>query len=605
MTKFGQLELKRKNKTEVHFMPEANMNIFSDALRDRAENIDRELEDNKIIFSSEVEKMTEEERIAFYENKHREELLPRDREANASEREKRRLRKTARSQAKNSNVRYVKLRSKVHELAKDYIVNKQIADESFAVERIERFSIPWSYTRAKKKQVAALKKNARACYERYLSVKHLYTDMESNDSQNIDLFNMVANEYENAYKEWNHMKSLADELCVVPVKKISERENDEYREMNKRADCDFMKVDHNFMNGFRDQITKQDIDWDEDFDAELDKLEKERKGLNGNKDNYRDYEVDINTLKVKSFLNKEMDKLINEKKQLNQGKVPTKAEIEKDVNEYLKKVFDKGELRFRCKCGAALGILGEKMKGDDYEELVKKWYTSECQNGYKDLFRFGYCGGDDATEYQGRKKDALSGYGEISIKIKKEKFKDSTSFIVGNSYGNYENQKARAISNPDILAVGNNLKAVYERAIEIKNGARLLSPEQEANIVSKYDNRTYFECHYASNIDASTISEITFIDAIKEDGASKEMIIKDIRENKNLREVYGFVKYINANPEEFGREKNDPLKITVWTGDGMTFNFEDIKYILETEPKTKKCNNDDSLFLEGDVRYGI
>jgi len=589
MTKLGQLELKRKNKTEAQFMPVDRMNIFSVTLSNRAANMERELEDNKKIFSSEVEKMSDEDRLLFYENKHNVEILPADRAANASEREKRKLRKRARSMAKKSNGRYVKLRKKVFDLARDYSVRKNPAGENFSVKRIEGFKTPSSYSKEQKRKVATLKNNAGKCYARYLSMKCLYTDMENGDSENVEVFNMVANEYEIAYAEWKHMKSLADCLCSVSVKELSEDEKKEGKAKNKRSEEELWEYSPEkvvFNHGFDEQIKKKYIDWDVDFDNEIQKLELEKNGISGNKRDEFDYDVEINTLKVKKFVKGEMEKLIEENKQ--QGKNLTVSKIEKDVNAYLKKVTDKCELRFRCPYEAVLGILGGKMHSGNYDELMKKWYSSKAKESTSNLFTFGYCGGDDATEYQGIDNDNLNVYGYFSVKLNKEKFEDSTSVIVGNSHGNYEKQKGRDLQNPDILAVGNNLRSVYNRAQEVKKGAKLLSAEQEANIVSKYDRKTYFECHFRKTIEASGISEITYMFNREEINDPEMNFERYIQNNKDIREIYSFVKYINANPKDFGREGLEPLKLSVWTNDGKTFDFEDMKYILEKAPALKK-----------------
>jgi len=592
MTRLGQLKLERKNREDVQCMLMEMNNVFDENLSNRAEHIEREIEDNKMVFSREVEKMSDEERLSFYERKNEEKLLPADRETNASEREKRRLRKRARSQAKSSNKRYVKLRRKVYELAKDYNVGKQNLGENFDVESVERFEIPSYYTKQQRNEVMVVKKNVRKCREKYLSLRRLYTDMENGDNENIELFNMVANEYENAYGEWNHMVRLAEELGIVENQEPEIVENTcdnmSYEEKEEAEEAEERK--HNaevenirFLKAYNEQIKKQDIDWEEDFDTELEELESEFETLKAKKDknailaSTHDYQVEINTLRAKSLLKKEMDEIIEEKRQQNTGKVPTRKEIENEVNNYLKKVMGKAELRTRSTYKEIMTTLKEKMyRGRLCDNYVENMFTSKCKSKFFERFRFGFCGGKNPTEYEDGKRTMENG--EISVKLNKAKYIKTTSVLLQEEFGGDVEIKARDISDPDILATVYNLKAVYKRALEVKNGAELLSPDEEARIMSSEGKRLGFHCAFLEDIDASTISEMTYMNI---SGASKEEITEAIRNNNELKEIYMQVKQINANPERYKRDKHDPLMLTVRAKDGTMISYKTIKSIYE------------------------
>jgi len=583
MTKL-QLDLKRKEKRNANNAN--NVNIFSVGLNAKVVSMDREIENNKAIFSRDVEKMTDADRLAAYERKYNEDLLPERREADAADRETRKLRKRARSMAKNSNKRYSKLRKKVKDLAGSYAHTAGVDDFDFTVDIIKKFRVPASYSEQDKKAVYALKKNAKGCYQRYLNMKKLYEDMNNNDDEHIEFFNVVVNEYEIAYGEWAHMKELAETLCSVNIRKFTEEEKKKLAAKNKRNDASSRMTyqDGDFKDAFAEQIEKKTTDWNADFDKEIKKLEEE-KATSEEKIDVIDYDVEINTLKVKKFLKNEMDKIIKEKKEQENIEL-TYEEIEGEVNTYLKKVVENAELRFRCDITAAMGILGSRMYSTTYKELVNKYYSSKVSEKYDNLrylFNFGYAGGKDATEYQGYSFDDLKYYGNISVKLNKKKHKDYTGFIVGNSYSNYEVVKTRAITDPDILAVGKNLWNVYDRAIKVKNGEKLLSAEQEANEIGMYQFKSYLECHFSKRIDAENIDEITLMYTDRKLPKDKAGIIETISNDKSYRELYNYVKYINENPESFGRREDDPpIKITIWTNDKRTIDFDGVKYIFET-----------------------
>ena len=250
---------------------------------------------------------------------------------------------------------------------------------------------------------------------------------------------------------------------------------------------------------------------------------------------------------------------------------------------------------------------------DSYNTLVKKQYSANTKLTAHQSISFGSLGGDTAKELgaYGGPKDFLAAYGKVSFKLNKEKMKGRVTFMAGNSMGHtkkdygligntsfYDLKHGRAayIDNengeaPDITCCGENLMAIYERARQLKENdwKDMNSAEHEAphTIVDK-PNQIYYEAHFHGQVGAAEIDEATMVMSTREKGpkwnfdrgATWKATVKDIKNNKEIRDMYDFINIINENPEIYGRQGMEELKLTLWDLNGNMVSYDELKEIF-------------------------
>lgn len=547
-----------------------------------------------------------------------------------SDRQKNKLKKDAKKLVRTTKTRRKEMRQKVEKMANTYMESNGLSTTSGQIEYVKQAKVFNDVSKEEKLMVDAVKKTAPIAYKRYVSYgNYLAGLLKGEKSEKTDkLITFVTKEYEKAKSEWENINSKIESgklKMEVPIKVMSEADHDNViHEYNKKNP--YHMIDKPYPDTFsidtlltpkvgddyfepgemKSMLKKRKIDWSKNycFDTkgkskeESDEIKKQRDEVkNGLGDEYLEDCFD-----VLGHIQSQMEEIIKEEKDKN-GVDVTKEEIDELVTTYLKKVVSNSEFCFRCNNDAFMGIIhnySNSRASDKYDSMFAHFYQQHyIPKNYKGVAQgtltYGYLGGKNAKEYFGYKneeKDTLSLYGNLSIRLNKEKFKDSVGFVVGNSLGHYktfegepiDRVRGRNTKDPDILCAGNSLKALYKRAKEVKaNNWKTESPEQEAKYVSRSDGDQYkyFEAHYVGPISAPQIDEVTYIwdselsndiEAIKKAGTFKK--------NTGLRESYEMIKFINANKEKFSREDMPDMKISVWDKYGHTVTFNDLKMIF-------------------------
>ena len=345
------------------------------------------------------------------------------------------------------------------------------------------------------------------------------------------------------------------------------------------------------IGGFNSMIEKHTIDWDKSIEQVIAQYEAEIKSYEGKEDSKSKRMVSglrkkIGDMEVERYIRPKVYELVEKKRK--EGIEITPKQVEEKINKYLETVANKASLRFRASAESTGYILtGRNVCAEvkEYNELRKKMYDPmDLIPTTRGNITFGYLGGNSATEcvgYLNPEMDKLQNYGSISIKLRRDKVKDRTGFVCGNSLYNYDRERARSIEHPDILAVDGSLEKVYERAVQLdKNGGEMFSAEQEA--LETINDRTgliYFEAQYLGKVGAAEIEELTYI--YKGDMTDK---VNGIIEDTGFINLYNDVKMINSNPSDYEREEGAPeIKISVWDSFGHEMSWEDVKFKMEAK----------------------
>lgn len=531
---------------------------WSDQQLQTAQTLSQSFKNDSVLSMVHTETMTPEEMESAYNNKYVEKLNVK--KANEGSREMKRVRKSAAAKAKNA----MELQKKLMELADDGTDYQRKVDNNATLKRIALSTDI---------EIGPLKVHAPTIYLRGQKLTHAVEVLEFHKEEMPELYEYAKTELAQAQSEWRRIKEL---MCKPTVNEVRAK-----KERNTR--------------GLNEYNGKIDVPLTDIYKAELRKNQKKRVIYGKNK-------TDI---EIPAEMKQELDHQMDIIKRAFPG--VTEEEVENTVNEYLERMLDKAEYRMRANPNAVIGILNErahcKSNEVSYNNLVKKMFCNRTDNpDASQIINFGYLGGKKASDFVGYKSksgtesDPLGLYGKVAIKLDKKRFIKKgghVSFQVGNSLGNLNTKHSRsAIVDkekgwaPDITCCGRNLYSVYKRAAELKKDGwkKMTSPEQEAKYVAVNEGSyMYFEADYQGQISSGEIEELTYI---ADTGIiSLKAQKKNLRDNKEFKNLYEMVNIINNKPSEYGREGMPPLKLTVWDKNGHGFSFEEVISIMEADEK--------------------
>lgn len=512
----------------------------------------------------------------------------RGRDTHASDRDIRR-----RAEKKTSTA--VKLRKMLQELGNTGRIFDEIIKSDYTIIRLNGFNKKKNpgMSPADIKKYETLKKRAPKVYERLLKLEHVNVLLAGKEGQYPELCQFAQTELQQAQNEWVHVQSMAEGMTYKPT--IN-------KEAEKRQLADRRKPVEPGEEQKKDKVTELD----EAYKTEL------RENLKPRDPNL---ELNIDTSGKKYYFG---DEAIDYTLTLQMNKIKerdpsaTPKEVKAVVTEYLKKLAESSELRFRVNPNAAVSILNsryrsskQKGKANNYTSFINQQFSTTTKLKSYEAISFGILGGKNAKEFSGiGGTDACRQYGTVSIKLKKDKMRGRATFTCGNSQGTkstpelpqpgisfYEMKRARDVfGEPDISNCGDNLADIYFRAKELKeNGYKdIKSAEQEAlHVISDRPKQKYFEVQFHGQVGASEIEELTVMMSVKEGNKgnwdlSNLQDLEEIKQDPDVRKVYDAVNIVNAHPEEYGRTAEDgEMKVTLWDCHGNTLTFDDLKFIME------------------------
>ena len=522
-------------------------------------------------------------------------ITQRKRDPHASDREIRR-----RAEKKSSSA--VKLRKMLQELGNTGRSFDEIIKSNYTIFRLNSFNKKKIKGMSDDdiKKMETLKKQAPKVYERKLKLEHVNVLLTGKEDQYRELFQFLQRELIQASNEWEHVENMANQVTYTPsINKETERLQLE----NKRKEVE-KGEQHK-----KDKYTELD-------QAYKDELAEHLKPIDN------DLELDLNAMKRKAFLSEkeQMDYVLTEQMQIIKEKDPsaTPQGVKTIVKEYLKKLADASELRFRVHANAVTSILNSRYrsaydgKSGKYASLMEKQFSQNTKLKTYEAFSFGILGGKNAKEFSGfGKGDACEQFGTVSFKLKKDKMAGRATFTCGNSMGQikdedlymkslsfYDVKHARSVHGDiDIAGCGANLSAIYFRAKALKENdyKDIQSAEQEAlTVIGDRGIQKYFEAQLHGQVGAAEIDELTIVMSNKEKkkreddeetpkwNFSKMEDLEAIKNNPDVKQIYDAVNIVNKNAEEYGRKPEDgDIKVTLWDCYGHTVTFEDLKFIME------------------------
>lgn len=634
-----EFEFKKKEKTEFKQSQEISEKQMTGLVAlDNEYDVNAFAYENALSQMSEEEK--EAARIKLEEG-YNAEMLQAKKDQAVSDREKKNIRKKAAAKSKNTAKRTKAFRQKMNAFMSEQAKSAGYVGNSLTLSGLESLKADKTMSKEKKANLATLKKNAPLLYGRLKSMETMLENMRNAQSGgDTGMLSFLEAEYRETQRQWEEMEHKISQMMPVTLPEESTVQSkltfhsqnyevneclfadlnvEEYRHgkpmtlneddcsltdpINTEIEKNLQKKEFNWERDIQKEFDESNVEKTKLHDVykknqkEYDELEKRRRQLtdpeykrfrelgkivSDGKEAFRNAEKKAKDLEVEVHVKKQMQQIIDESPEPK----PTFADIEKTVNSYLKKVADSAELRFRASPGGVVGILqGRSMcnASDDYNEMVHSMYSPNTQLTVKSNLTFGYLGGGNAKEYVGNgnggKNDILARYGKVSLRLNKDKMKNRTAFVVGNSYGNYQTERGRSLNHPDILSAGTYLQDTYKRAKEVEQGAKLESAEREA-VKNGCGGNYYFECHYLGRISAQEIDEVTLVLDGQKLNMKPEVLREEFKNNQNLKDMYDQVNIVNSHLKDYGREDGNPIKLTVWDNAGNSLSFNDIKSIF-------------------------
>ena len=613
-------------------------------VRDMNEKLSSEANDTKVMRARSLEHYTLDEVKTQYQERYESKLRQRD--LNASDRQ-------IRERAESKTGTAMKLHKKLQNLCGSLKGFKDVVNLNYTVQLIGSYN-PGQHKKLDKddtKKLGTLKKKAPEIYERFLKLEHVNSLLNGKQNEFPEFCDFARQELERAKSEWERAKELASELVVAKsfddveleeepeeknVKKINPKisktkeknqlanykslhnkyidyqkmrsmkagkEKDELEDRYQKNKINDAHLDQEYIMELRDNLKKKTVDWSIVEDKKFNDLKKKV-----SKDNYDPADA------MNYILAYEMRKILAAHKGV------TPQEVEKTVNEYLKKMVQKSEFHARIKGSIATAILDTRYRGGNstaYSELIEKQFSANSTLKPSQCISFGSLGAKNAKGILGPKPgtDPVRGYGNVTIRLNKKKMKGRVSFVCGNSKGMvvgaegglkqgcqldyYDIKHARSAyidekngHEPDITACGLNLSKIYERARELENnnwnGLEDGGREASKTIVDRQDG-IYFECQYHGNVSAAEIDEVSYIlNTSKQLDLSKMSEndkIDELAKSETFREMYDHINIINKNAEIYGRKGMKDMKLTVWDMFGHTMSFEEVKALMEKKIK--------------------
>ncbi len=531
----------------------------------------------------------------------------RQRDSRASDRE---IRK--RAEKKTSSA--IKLRKMLQELGNTGKSFDEIIKTNYTIFRINSFNKKNNPDMPEEdvKKYQTLKKQAPKVYERLLKLEHVMNILVLKDQKYQQLYQFAQMELNQARNEWEYVQHMANRINYKPtINKEAERRQLEARRKDvpkgeKHKRDKYTELDEAYKNELKENLKVDRGNPKFNLEADLDKLKKR---------GYLDDQA-------------EMDFILTQQMNLIKKSDPeaTPEKVQAVVTEYLKKLAEKSELRFRVHTKSVESILNTRYrsayggKGGKYQSLMEKQFSKNTSLKTHEAFSFGILGGKNAKEFSGFGSfDACRQFGKVSMRLNKEKMRGRATFTCGNSMGSIEDDKipgmhsvnfynikrARSVYDDiDISNCGNNLASIYFRARNLKENdyKDLQSAEQEAlKVIHDRGNQMYFECQFHGQVGPAEIDELTIVmsnkiesksamtEALKQRDMSVPMWdfskmedLDELKKSPDIKSVYDTVNIINKHPEEYGRDpQGEEMKVTVWDCYGHTISFDDLKFIME------------------------
>ncbi len=562
------------------------MNSITDTLK-------KEKNDEKVLTVNGLEEFHSDEMQAKYTEKYK--AVYRGKDANASDR-------TIRERAEKKASDAMKMRKKLQELCASSGDFKDVVDSNFTIYRINSFKKKNNPTMSAEdeKKVKALKKQAPKVYTRYLQLTRAFNMLTSNREKYPELYSYAERELDQATREWEYVQQMSQMVKFTPI--IDSKK--EAAQLKARAAVHGkdrkVTLDETYKKDLAEHLKPKNIKWNIDYKTQKNNIMLQEK-----------YHMDI-------VLAEQMDKIIKEEKEANND--VSIEQVEELVNEYLAKVADSSALRIRVSAGAVAPILNSRyhsskddQQSDYYSYMQKMQFSWKSKEKTYNTFSFGILGSKDAKGFSGNgSTDTCSQYGNVSLRLNKEKMRGRATFMVGNSMGNlpklgynfYNIKHGRSVFTengvkPDIAACGANLYRTYKRAKALKanNWKDLLSPEKEALEVAKdkkYKDayiQQYFEAQFHGQVGPGEVDEVTMIMSKKDSDSkvdnaqwdfSKKEDLMALKKNKSVRDIYDTVNIINKNPKAYDRVGMEEMKVTLWDCHGNTLSYDDLKFIMES-----------------------
>ena len=564
MSEFSVVKKKQehvfKSNDEIFGLQERQTDWSEQQMSD-AKSLDQQIQQDEILLSVHTADMTVGEMKSAYENSYIEKINTK--KASEGSREHKKLKKQVAGKVDNA----MDMHKKIMALADDGTDYDAMMKNSFSLQRVMA---------TKDKSMQGLTKTAPLVFERALKLTHAMDVLEYEKDTMSSLYNFAKESLDSAKKEWQRIEEL---INVPEIDKDEEEKQLAEREKNENELKTVTSVDVEYEVDFMDSVKQRKL-----YDGKV-KTEAEKK---------KEIPIDPKVLKT---IEEQMKKIKAEFPDI------TEKEIEETVNDYLERIVEKSEFRMRAFPDAASQILQTRARGgksENYDNMLKKWFSKDTKHTFQQIGNFGYLGGKNAADYvnkNGQEKsigDTLLAYGCVSIKLDKKKFRQRgfVSFVVGNSLHHYEEKQGRSAEKtqgkPDILSCGKNLYDVFKRAHELKKNdyKDMLSAEQEANFVSFDDpGYRYFEAEYQGPLGTSEMEELTYMFTKNKNVNFKNPEDKKrIRKEGELVKLYKQINIINKNPEKYGRSKEDKkLKLTVWDANGNTISYNELIAIMETK----------------------
>lgn len=569
------------------------------------------------------------------------ESVARNRDAQATDRQIK-----ERAEVKTSTA--MKLHKKLQALCGSLKGFKEVVNLNYTVQLINSYSTKRHIGLSKEdsKKLSTLKKKAPGIYERFLKLEHVESLLRSKQDEYPDLYEFAQQELERAKNEWETAEQMASTLVVLKpdqvqekpkAKKKSDNKSDKKRiapkidKAKEKAQNELFKSLHNRFNSEsklteeqykNNKINDARLDVDYIYDLEENLAQKtydwsfldEKKFNELKKKVSKQYPDPKDTMDY--ILGREMKKILAAHKDV------TPQQVEKTVNEYLKRVVQKSEFHARVKANLVILILNTRYRTNDnkdYIELKEKQFSKKSNLKPSQSFSFGSLGGTDARSILGDKpgEDPVSNYGNVTLRFNKDKLKNRVTFVCGNSKGMhngeevglkngsalayYDAKHARSAYiddetglAPDITACGSNLASVYERARELeKNNWEGLEHGGKEALKCISETEKYFECQYHGNAGVAELDEVTYImnlgykmyDLTK---MTEEEKVTEFVKDDEFRKMYDYINIVNNNPELYGRKGMPELKFTVWDTYGHSLTYEEVKKIMEKKRSKKK-----------------
>lgn len=403
----------------------------------------------------------------------------------------------------------------------------------------------------------------------------------------------------------NYRKLLNGELAILEAQyNMVIQTVDKY--INGTADYDMQFVDHDLVNqkvqyggipvmsdkyrsNLNDSMKPVIIDFSKDYDVELQKLHNDRdKAVREDKQELiNELDKQIGTMYV---IVKARDEAVRVAKKY--GVEPQK--VQQTILDYLKAMTANVDFRMKMSMGAFKAIALDRYKcksgSEAYNEFVSKHFSANPGEDASGLIGFGYMGNGPTVDVTQR-YDSTALYGSLTVTYRKNRVKDRTTFVLGNSRDRYDNMRARSVNNPDLLMCADEMENVYRRASRVMSGeAQLMTVEEESHHWGRSFN--YAECQYHGRLSAGDIEKVSIRIEAKLSGLSDEEIVSLLRKKTEYRlggapgkfsELYEVVKVMNHNPNECETEAGAPIDIEACFDDGV-LTLSDIDRLFMNYP---------------------